>query len=796
MSVVMSEDQITIEVDGKELSATKGQMLIEVTDANNIYVPRFCYHNKLSIAANCRMCLVEVEKAPKALPACATPVMDGMKVKTRSKSAIEAQKAIMEFLLINHPLDCPICDQGGECELQDLAIGYGQDVSRYQEKKRVVKDKNIGPLIQTDLTRCIHCTRCVRFGEEVAGLREMGATGRGENMTIGTYVEKSVDSEMSGNIIDLCPVGALTSKPFRYSARTWELVQRDTIAPHDCVGSNLHAHIKADKIKRIVPATNEAINEVWISDRDRFSYEGIYAEDRLLSPMIKQDGEWQTVDWDVALNEVRNRLSTVLSKHGADNVAALASASSTVEELYLLQKLLRSVGSNNIDTRLRQVDYSDQEKAPVFPHLGMPISELEHVHSALMIGSNIRKEQPILNHRLRKAAMKGASVSVINSVRYSFNFDIDENIVVAASAMVQQCQAILKALMNETGKSVPDAINNQLTNITPDEQHINIAEELSDRESSVVLLGNVAQSHPQASALRTLAGLIAELSGSSFGYLSEAANTSGAWLTGAVPHRLPGGQAANQTGKSMHEMFDSSMDAYVLLNIEPELDCWNGNKALQALKQAELVIALTPFNSDVMESYADILLPIAVFAETSGSLINVTGDVQTVNGIAAPLGESRPAWKVLRVLGNYLEADGFDYVASTDVLAEAMQHIGDIKPNNMGAWSTSITIESQQAGLQRISDVPTNSIDAICRRAKPLQETNDVADGKLHINQKTASANGLSDGQLAKVEHDESSVNLSVIVDDRVADDCVYIHAAHAEVVALPQFANVKVTGS
>lgn len=406
MSVVMSEDQITIEVDGKELSARKGQMIIEVTDANDIYIPRFCYHNKLSIAANCRMCLVEVEKAPKALPACATPVMEGMKIKTQSKAAVEAQKAIMEFLLINHPLDCPICDQGGECELQDLAMGYGQDVSRYQEKKRVVKDKNIGPLIQTDLTRCIHCTRCVRFGEEVAGLREMGATGRGENMTIGTYIEKSVDSEMSGNIIDLCPVGALTSKPFRYSARTWELIQRDTIAPHDCVGSNMHAHIKIDRLKRVVPANNEAINEVWLSDRDRFSYEGIYSDDRLTTPMIKKNGEWQEVDWDVALTEVKNKLANILSSQTAESFGVIASPSSTLEELYLLQKICRALGSNNIDSRLRQSDLSDQDDAPVFPWLGMPIEYMETLNSALLIGSNIRKEQPILNHRLRKAALR------------------------------------------------------------------------------------------------------------------------------------------------------------------------------------------------------------------------------------------------------------------------------------------------------------------------------------------------------------------------------------------------------
>ncbi|SVC65061.1 uncharacterized protein METZ01_LOCUS317915, partial [marine metagenome] len=303
----MSEDKIKLEIDGREISTDKGQMLIEVTDKNDIYIPRFCYHKKLTVAASCRMCLVEVEKAPKPLPACSTPAMDGMKVKTRSKIAIQAQKSVMEFLLINHPLDCPICDQGGECELQDLAMGYGSDVSRYQERKRVVRDKNIGPLIQTDLTRCIHCTRCVRFGEEIAGIRELGATGRGENMEIGTYIEKSVVSELSGNVIDLCPVGALTSKPFRYSARTWELTQRQMIAPHDSVGSNINLHIKGDVVKRVVPAENEAINETWISDRDRFSYEAINSHERLHFPMIKQQGIWKEVDWQEALNHIQEK---------------------------------------------------------------------------------------------------------------------------------------------------------------------------------------------------------------------------------------------------------------------------------------------------------------------------------------------------------------------------------------------------------------------------------------------------------------------------------------------------------
>jgi NADH-quinone oxidoreductase, chain G len=404
----MTDDVITIEVDGRTLEARKGQMLIEVTDGNDIYVPRFCYHRKLTIAANCRMCLVDVEKAPKPLPACATPVMDGMKVHTRSQRALEAQKAVMEFLLINHPLDCPICDQGGECELQDLAMGYGRDVSRYQEKKRVVQDKNIGPLVQTDMTRCIHCTRCVRFGQEIAGLRELGATGRGEDMEIGTYIEKSMVSEMSGNVIDLCPVGALTSKPFRYSARAWEIQQRAGIAPHDAVGSNIHLHIMQGRVKRVVPAENEAVNEVWLSDRDRFSYEGLYHPDRLTVPMIRERGAWQEVDWETALQFAMNGLQQVKSRTGTGSIGALTSPASTLEELFLLQKWMRGIGCHNIDHRIRQRDFSDQDIAPAFPWLGTSIADLERLDAVLLIGGNVRKEQPIINHRLRKAAMLGA----------------------------------------------------------------------------------------------------------------------------------------------------------------------------------------------------------------------------------------------------------------------------------------------------------------------------------------------------------------------------------------------------
>ncbi|MGB1800093.1 MAG: NADH-quinone oxidoreductase subunit NuoG [Gammaproteobacteria bacterium] len=781
----MSDSKITIEVDGQTLEANKGQMLIEITDANDIYVPRFCYHNKLTVAANCRMCLVEVEKAPKALPACATPVMEGMVVKTRSKAAIAAQKAIMEFLLINHPLDCPICDQGGECELQDLAMGYGQDVSRYNEGKRVVKDKNIGPLIQTDLTRCIHCTRCVRFGEEVAGLREMGATGRGENTLIGTYIEKSVSSEMSGNIIDLCPVGALTSKPFRYSARTWELVQKDAIAPHDSVGSNIHVHVKGNQVKRVVPANNEAINEVWLSDRDRFSYEAVYSEDRLQKPMVKDNGEWKEVDWETALGVVTNSLATLTDSNNAEQIGAIASASSTTEELYLLQKLIRALGSNNIDSRLKQSDFSDQDQAPAFPYLGQTIAEFENLGSALLIGSNVRKEQPIINHRLRKAALNGASVMAVNSVDYDFNFPVVAKCIVSPNKLLGELAAVLKALLESSNESIDAQIQQSLDKAVVSDVHKAIAENLKNAHEATVLLGNIAVANPQYSLLRSVAGLIAKHSNSKLGYLSENANTSGAWLTGAVPHRLAGSKKATSTGKNTLEMLQAKLKAYVLMNVEPELDCYDGKLAHDAMDNADFVMCLTAFQSEAMKQYADVLLPISVFTETSGTYINNEGTSQSFAGVVAPLGEARPAWKVLRVLGNCFELDGFDYQSSTDVLDEVMKEIGTIDGNNNDAWKSEALVDTATDGLQRVTETPMNMIDALCRRAVSLQQTADVSDGAIHINSMLAEKINLANDDNAKVEQDENSVTAKVVIDERVADDCVLIQSAHPELVNL-----------
>jgi NADH-quinone oxidoreductase subunit G len=672
----MSDDTVNIEVDGKPVEARPGQMLIEVTDSIGAYVPRFCYHEKLSVAANCRMCLVDIEGAPKPIPACAQPVSEGMKVFTKSPRAIAAQKATMEFLLINHPLDCPICDQGGECELQDLAIGYGRDVSRYNDGKRVVKDKNIGPLVSTDMTRCIHCTRCVRFGEEIQGKPQLGTTLRGENVVISTYVEQNIDHELSANIIDLCPVGALNNKPYRYSARAWEMVQRATVAPHDCVGSNIHAHVLRGTVKRIVPRNNEAINETWISDRDRFSYEAIYAEDRLQRPRIKESGQWRELGWEDALE------SAAAALRGADRLGMLVSPSATVEEGWLLKRLADHLGTKNIDHRIERRDFADQDNDPAYPHLGCSIAELENQDAIFVIGSNIRAEAPILAHRIRKAALQGASVSFASREPHEYFFDIDHYLSGAS----------LTELLSGNGVGA-------------------VLEKLTAADNALVLLGNVAGRHPAFSAVRALAADIAKKSGARLGTLSPGANSAGLSQVGVLP----------KGGAHAGEMLDDALDAVVLLNIEPDADLLATDDAVQKLARQKFVVALTPFVSDALLEAADLLLPIGTFAETSGTYVNVEGTWQSFGGVANPVGESRPAWKVLRVLGNLVEADGFDYVTSEDVLEECRAEVGEVAAGEFKATKTGTTGAAKDAADD--VDTPLYSVDALVRRAKALQLT-------------------------------------------------------------------------
>ncbi len=698
-------------------------MLIEAADEAGIPIPRFCYHKKLSVAANCRMCLVDVEKAAKPLPACATPVTDGMRVHTRSPKALEAQRGVMEFLLINHPLDCPICDQGGECELQDIAVGYGGGQSRYSENKRVVNDKNLGPLISTDMTRCIHCTRCVRFGEEIAGIKELGAVGRGEHMAIGTYVQQTVSSEMSGNVIDLCPVGALTSKPFRYAARSWEMNSRPAIAPHDCMGSNIDLHVRRNEVMRVVPRENEAINETWISDRDRFSYEGLKSQDRLQAPMIKVAGEWQKVTWDVALDFAVKGLLSITGGHGPHTLGALLSPSATTEEAYLLQKLVRGLGCNNVDHRLCQTDFSHDDNAPLYPSLGQPIAYLETVDAVLLIGSNVRKEQPIASHRLRKAALNGAKVMVVNPHDYPFNFPVAQKIVVDAALMVRELATVVKALAQLSRKPLPPGLDKLLVGINVDTVHTVIARNLIEAKRAAVVLGVGAMGHTALSSLNALAGVIAELTGASLGYLTVGANGAGAWLAGAVPHRGPVG-AISTAGLNAREMaLGEGLKGYLLLGIEPEHDSVLADALMAKLSRAEFNVVLSAYFTDAMAGYANVVLPIGPFSETSGTYVNVAGQWQSFAAAVTPQGNSRPAWKVLRVLGNLLNLNGFDYLSSEEVREELREQLGDRLANNMTAWRCPSSLSGSAGSAVELTPY---AIDAIVRRAESLQQTPDA----------------------------------------------------------------------
>ena len=784
MTTEAESAMVNIQIDGMPVKAKQGAMVIEAADEAGIPIARFCYHKKLSVAANCRMCLVEVEKAAKPLPACATPVTEGMKVFTKSEKALDAQRGTMEFLLINHPLDCPICDQGGECELQDVSLGYGGDESRYHEAKRVVQDKDLGPLIATDMTRCIHCTRCVRFGEEIAGFKELGATGRGEHMEIGTYVQRSVTSELSGNVIDLCPVGALTSKPFRYTARPWELRAVSGVAPHDCVGSNIYLHVRDEEVMRVLPKENESINETWISDRDRFSYEGLNSEQRLRAPMIKRDGEWQETDWETALNAAVAGVKQVLTTKGASQLGALVSPSATVEEMYLTQKLMRGLGSANIDHRLRQVDFSDQEAAPLYPWLGQALEDLQGLDGVLLIGSNIRKDQPLIGHRIRKAALAGARIGLVNSVDYDFRFPVAAKTIVAPAAMERTLAGIVKVLLEGSG-SLSSTMSALLAEVKPDNQQRALADLLRQGEKSAVLLGNQAAAHPASATLRALAGMIAELSASKLGFVSEGANGAGAWMTGAVPHRETGGRAAEKQGLHARAMLENGLKAYMLMAVELELDCADSAAALSAMRQAECVVALTAFDSEALRDYAHVLLPVASFAETSGSFVNVEGRWQSFNGALAPPGEARPAWKVLRVLGNLFGAAGFDYMSSTEVRDEVARVAAELKPDNRVTWPHPARLNSDGAGLVRLADTPLYDVDGIVRRAPALQETSDAVRAAAYVHETVAADLGAQEGEQVNVRQGGHPLSLELVIDNRIAPGCVWIPAGVAGSVGL-----------
>ncbi len=719
----MSEELVNIEVDGVPVKARKGAMLIQATDAQGIYVPRFCYHEKLSIAANCRMCLVEVEKAPKPMPACATPVAEGMKVFTKSPRAIAAQKATMEFLLINHPLDCPICDQGGECELQDLAMGFGRDVSRYTERKRVVKDKNLGPLVSTDMTRCIHCTRCVRFGQEIAGIPELGTIGRGEMTQISTFIEKSVDHELSGNIIDLCPVGALNNKAYRYRARAWEMTQHPLVSPHDCAGTNLNGHVLRGRLMRVVPRDNEEINETWIADRDRYSCEGLYTADRALKPMVKEGGAWREVDWESALEAAATGLQKIVRESGAGQVGFLASPSATLEELALTAKVARGLGSESIDHRLRRIDFRDQAGDPAAPTLGCSIAELESASSVLVVGSNLRKEVPIVAHRIRQGAVRrGAKVAFVNPQAFDVLFPVLASLTSNGLGMAQHLAAVLIAALRAQGKPVPARIAAALEGVSPGAEHEKIARALSEGELRIIVLGALAQRHVSYSEIRALAAALAEATGARLGYLPEGGNAVGAALAGVLPHRGAGGRVVSKPGLAAADMLSARLKGYVLVGGIESADVAPSPGLEAATQAAECVVAITPYAGPEALATATVILPAAAFAETSGTWVNVEGRWQSVPGAARPPGEARPAWKVLRVLGNLLALHGFDYVSSEEVRDELKREIGEYAASGAGVSSFE---PGRLPSLDSTRDVGMYRVDAIVRRSQPLQATAD-----------------------------------------------------------------------
>ncbi|HET7204594.1 MAG TPA: NADH-quinone oxidoreductase subunit NuoG [Steroidobacteraceae bacterium] len=719
----MSEELVNIEVDGVPVKARKNAMIIQATDANGVYVPRFCYHDKLSIAANCRMCLVEVEKAPKPMPACATPVAEGMKVFTRSPRAISAQKATMEFLLINHPLDCPICDQGGECELQDLAMGFGRDVSRYAERKRVFKDQNLGPLVSTDMTRCIHCTRCVRFGQEIAGAPALGTIGRGEMTMISTFIEQNIEHELSANIIDLCPVGALNNKPYRYRARAWEMTQAPLVSPHDCVGTNLHGHVLRGRLMRVVPRANEAINETWIADRDRFSYEGFYAPDRATKPLLKQEGTWREVDWETALEAAANGLQQAVRGAGPGQVGFLASPISTLEELALTAKIARGLGTHNVDHRLRRVDFRDQVNDPLAPTLGCSIAELEQAAGVLVVGSNVRKEVPLIAHRIRQGAVRrGAKVAFINPLALELRFPVVAQLTSNGHGMAQHLAAVLAAALRAAGQAAPVNVAAALEGITPGAQHEAVAAALGSGDLRVVLLGALAQRHVAYAEIRALAQALAAVTGATLGHLAEGGNGVGAALAGVLPHRTAGGRAVSTPGLNAAEMLGARLKAYVLVGGIESADLAPATTTEASLRGADCVVAITPYASEDIRAVASVILPSAVFAETSGTWVNAEGRWQSAPGAARPAGEARPAWKILRVLGNLLGLDGFEYTSSEEIRDELER---DIAGYAGGVAVATPFTAGRLASMDVTRDVGIYRVDAIVRRSAPLQATAD-----------------------------------------------------------------------
>jgi NADH-quinone oxidoreductase subunit G len=757
---------INLEIDGKPVTVDNGATVMDAAVKLGVYVPHFCYHKKLSIAANCRMCLVQVEKAPKPLPACATPATEGMKVQTHSDFAIDAQKGVMEFLLINHPLDCPICDQGGECQLQDLAVGYGASTSRYQEAKRVVVNKNLGPLISTDMTRCIHCTRCVRFGQEIAGIMELGMAGRGEHAEILTFVQRTVDSELSGNVIDLCPVGALTSKPFRYTARNWELARRRSFSPHDSLNSNLMVQSKLDRVLRVLPIDNEAVNECWISDRDRFAYEGLNSEERLLHPMVKRAGEWAEVDWPEALEAAAHGLREVAQRHGADALGMLFGPQLTLEELHLGAALAKGLGTGNIDHRIRQSDFRARHEGA--PWLGMPVAAIEELEGALLVGSSIRKEQPLICARLRAGTKKALQLSVLHVAADDLLMPVAARSVVKPSELAAGLAAIAAAAAQAKGESPRGALGRAVG----DAERAIVASLAGKR--SAIFLGHYAQQHPDYALLLSMAHEIARLTGATVGVLPDGGNTVGAHLAGVLP-----------TGLDARTMVESRRAGYLFAGIEVGLDM--GPRAMQALAAAEFGVVLSAYRGPATDA-AHVMLPIAPYTETAGTFVNMEGRVQSFNACVKPQGDSRPLWKVLRMLGSLLELPGFD--------ADTVEQVRARIAPDLAAWakaglSNAIAplewqVRAAPAALERIAEFPIYATDPIVRRSPPLQKTSDAKKSRAaRFHPATFAALGLGEGMQVRIRQGEGEALLPAVADPAVGEGCVRVARGIPETAGL-----------
>lgn len=772
--------KVKIEIDGIPLEVDQGAMIIEAADDASIYIPRFCYHKKLSIAANCRMCLVEVDKSRKPLPACATPVTDGMKVFTRSPMALQSQKTVMEFLLINHPLDCPICDQGGECELQDLSVGFGQDRSPFQEGKRSVDDEDLGPFIATNMTRCIHCTRCVRFGTEIAGVRELGLTRRGEKAEITTYIEKTLSSELSANIIDLCPVGALTSKPYRYQARAWELQQSATIAPHDCVGSHISVHHRRNEVLRVVPKAHEAINENWLSDRDRFSYLGLY-QDRVTQPMVRHHQNWEETDWSKAFHYLFQNMQE-RKANASENMLGLISSQSTLEEMYLFQKILRHLGCEHIDYRVRQQDFRLGSSTVAKPGLPIAISEIENQDAIFLIGSNIRHEQPLLSHRVRKAYLNGAKVFAVNPVDYEFNFELNARVTAPAYPISHHLAAIIQVLMQHGvvfGDEVKAFVGHYPVQI--DSSHTDIATGLMRSNSKLLLLGAQSAYASDYSEIIVLARALAAGLNAQVGILSEGANASGAWISGALVHN------SHHTGDHapLVKFEQKHFKTIFLFNLEPEFDFANAGISEHALANADFVVAFSPFLSESLQRVAHVILPITPFTETAGTFVNIEQKWQSFDAVVHPLAESRPGWKVLRVLGNFLGLEGCQYSCTQEILVELESHTDSTKSSHSHLPFEQLkplqvqTLRENE--LKKIIEWPIYRVDALARRSQAMQNAPANLQNGVYLNSAMAADLELSAGDIARVKQGEVEIELKTFIDERVPAQAILLPLSYPQ---------------